>query len=83
MFLNQQTYKQRKEIQMSTLERQRDYNERNSSGGGGGAGDGGDGVDSLGQNARQFLNEGYDAINRALSDNSEQFLRSSQQSGGE
>jgi hypothetical protein len=50
----------------------------------GGGGDSGGGLDHLRERANRFLEAGDDAINRALANSdSEAFLRSNRQQGGE
>jgi hypothetical protein len=49
----------------------------------GGGGEAGGGLDRLREQASRFLAAGDEAINRALSSDSEAFLRANRQQGGE
>ena len=67
---------------MGTRQRRRDDEERTGGGPGGGGADGG-GLEGVRNQADRLLQAGDDAIQRALSGNSEEFLRMSRQESGE
>ena len=48
-----------------------------------GTGDEGESLERIRQTANEFLSAGEEAIRRALSENSEEFLRANRQQGGQ
>ncbi len=66
---------------MGTRQRRRENDDRMSGGPGGGPG--GEGLEATRSQAERLLRAGDDAIQRALSGDSEEFLRSSRQQSGE